>query len=111
VAKTSAERVRAHRERKAAGQTVDWQVKALVEEVRILGDLVGSLAARIEALEGKPFGMGAPIPATQNNALAQLRAQIAAVPAIRKIEPPPHTSESHFGNQMPVQPFGEWESA
>lgn len=101
MAKSAAERSREYRERKRAPE--DWQVKALKEEVRVLGDLVGALEARIERLE-RPT-----VVPTPNNVLAQLRAQINAVPQVRPERIPDPFGPGRAMPNMPVQPYGEWE--
>lgn len=104
--KSSAERQKEYRERKKAGQTGDWQVKALTEEIR-------ALEARVTALEGKTVPTvipnGASNLALKGDALAQLRAQIAAVPPVRE----PVVIQQRFGTSTNEvsRPFGDWESA
>ena len=109
MAKSGVERVRAYRDRKSRGvktvgdrvEELEWQVKAQALRLEALEAERAAYEARIVELETR-----ATVPlVTPNNALAQLRAQIAAVP----VRPQP----LHVPNppNMPIQPMGEWESA
>jgi len=97
VAKSSGERVKEYRERKArnGGLTTSQMVVRLLIRV-------DALEARLKALEGSR-GVSIPSGAVLND----LRAQIVAVPPTKPLVANPQPVHTN----MPVQPFGEWESA
>ena len=106
MAKSGVERVRAYRDRKSRGvKTVVDRVEELEWKIKALTDQVESLQGVVNGLIPQPLSQNV----TPNNALAQLRAQIAAVPPVR-----PERVVDPFGPgraipNLPVQPYGEWE--